>query len=237
MDNDMKKSIIDLLEKLKSIDYVKPEEIPNIDLYMDQVTSFMDEQLATSKRHDEDKLLTKTMINNYTKNNLLPPPNKKKYSKDHVLTLILIYYFKNILSISDIQSILGPITDKYFGNKDGFNMTDVYNEVFSLEAEETAKLLKDFSKKYSTSRQTFKDFPEEDQHFLHTFAFICQLSFDVYIKKMLIQQIIDDIIEDSSSKEDVTKQNQLLFECFNPKKNIQLEKWLLQFATTIYFIF
>ena len=59
---------------------VKPEDIPNIDLYMDQVTTFMDSQLATSKRHEDDKILTKTMINNYAKNDLLPPPEKKKYS-------------------------------------------------------------------------------------------------------------------------------------------------------------
>lgn len=202
MENDMKKTIVDLMEKIKSIDYVRPTSIPNIDLYMDQVTSFMDEQLADSKRHEEDKLLTKTMINNYTKNNLLPPPVKKKYSKDHVLTLILIYYFKNILSISDIQTILGPITEKYFGNKDGLNMEDVYNEIFSLEAEESTKLLKDFSKKYQSAKNTFLEFPEEDQHFLHTFAFICQLSYDVYIKKMLIQKIIDDVILDDDAQKD-----------------------------------
>ena len=206
MNHEVKQSLINLLEKLKSIDYVKPESIPNIDLYMDQITSFMDEQLANSKRHEDDKLLTKTMINNYTKNNLLPPPTKKKYSKDHVLTLILIYYFKNFLSINDIQSILKPITDKYFGNKDGLNMEDVYKEIFSLEEEESSKLLKDFSKKYSSAVSTFSEFPEEDQEFLHTFAFICQLSFDVYIKRMLIQKIIDDVIvEQTTDKKEEKK--------------------------------
>ena len=90
--NDILNSI---LESLSRIDYIRPEEIPNIDLYMDQVTTFMDTQLASTKRYDEDKILTKTMINNYTKNNLLPPPVKKKYSKEHVLLLIFIYYFKN----------------------------------------------------------------------------------------------------------------------------------------------
>ena len=53
---------------LRNTDYVKPGDIPNIDLYMDQVTKFMDEHLESSKRFDSDKLLTKTMINNYTKN-------------------------------------------------------------------------------------------------------------------------------------------------------------------------
>lgn len=204
MDNDMKRTIVDLLEKLKTISYVKPEVIPNIELYMDQVTSFIEGQLADSKRRTDDKLLTKTMINNYTKNDLLPPPVKKKYSKEHVLSLIFIYYFKNILSINDIRTILGPITDKYFGNKDGSNMEDVYNEVFRLEKEESMKVLKDFSKKYGTAKKAFADFPEEDRQYLQNFAYICLLSYDVYTKKMLIEKIIDDIIDDTKNKETIS---------------------------------
>lgn len=193
MENDVKQFLSDLLKQLKSIDYIKPEDIPNIDLYMDQVTTFMDEQLAASKRYETDKILTKTMINNYAKNNLLPSPEKKKYSKEHVLTLLFIYYFKNILSINDINSILSPLTEKYFGNKDGFTMQDVYNEVFGLESEESQKLLKDLGKKYKIAGDTFNDFPEDDQKFLHTFSFICMLSYDVYIKKMIIERMIDNL--------------------------------------------
>ncbi len=191
MENDVKEFLAALQKKLKSIDYIKTEDIPNIGLYMDQVTTFMDEQLEACKRHDEDKILTKTMINNYAKNNLLPAPEKKKYSKEHVLTLLFIYYFKNLLSISDIQTLLNPLTEHYFGNKDGFNMEDIYNEVFDLEQEESGKLLKDLGKKYSIAKQTFDNFPEEDQEFLQNFTFICLLSYDVYIKKMIIESVID----------------------------------------------
>ena len=95
--------IQDILNHLDTLSYIRPEEIPGIDLYMDQVTTFMDEHLKDTKRYPEDKVLTKTMINNYAKNNLLPAPNKKKYSKEHILLLIFIYYFKNILSINDIE--------------------------------------------------------------------------------------------------------------------------------------
>ena len=97
--NDLLNSI---LASLSRIDYVKSSDIPNIDLYMDQVTSFMEKQLKSTKRNGEDKILTKTMINNYAKNDLLPPPTKKKYSKEHLLVLTFIYYFKNILSMKDI---------------------------------------------------------------------------------------------------------------------------------------
>lgn len=193
MDNDVKDFLARLLQKLKSIDYVKTEDIPNIGLYMDQVTTFMDEQLDACKRYENDKILTKTMINNYARNNLLPPPERKKYSKEHILTLLFIYYFKNILSISDIQSILNPLTDRYFGQKDGFNMEDIYNEVFQLEKSESEKLLKNLGKKYQLAQETFVDFPEEDRSFLQTFSFICLLSYDIYINKMILESVIDGL--------------------------------------------
>ena len=169
---------------------------------MDQITTFMEEQLSACKRYDTDKILTKTMINNYAKNDLLPPSEKKKYTKEHVLTLIFIYYFKNILSISDIQSILNPLTDKYFGNKDGFNMQDIYKEVFSLESHESEKLLKDIAKKFTIAHNTFNDFPEEDRNFLHSFSFICMLSFDVYLKKMIIENVIDSLNEENKENKE-----------------------------------
>ena len=208
MGNDLKDFLAQLQEKIKSIDYVKTEDIPNIGLYMDQVTTFMDEQLEACKRYDDDKILTKTMINNYAKNNLLPAPEKKKYSKEHVLTLLFIYYFKNLLSISDIQALLNPITDSYFGNKDDFNMEDVYNEVFHLEKEESGKLLKDLGKKYFIAQHTFEQFPEEDRSFLQKFSFICLLSYDVYIKKMVIESMIDELHQTETSKKETSSKSE-----------------------------
>lgn len=193
MSKDIHEFLGEVLDKLQKMDYIKPESLPDIELYMDQVTTFMDSQLASTKRHEDDKILTKTMINNYAKNHLLPPPNKKKYSKEHVLALLFIYYFKNILSISDIQHVLNPITDKYFQNSNGLSLEDIYNEVFSLEHEEIQYLLKDLAKKYRTSLKTFESVDDEEAELLHTFAFICMLSFDVYIKKMIIEQTIDKL--------------------------------------------
>lgn len=191
MDGNTKKLLREILDDLKKIDYVKPEDIPNIDLYMDQITTFMDSQLEASKRHENDKILTKTMINNYAKNDLLPPPEKKKYSKEHVLTLIFIYYFKNILSISDIQSVLNPITDKYFGKDGDYGLEDIYKEVFGLEHQETLSIMKDLVKKLNISTKTFPDASPEDAELLRTFSFICMLSYDVYVKKTIIEKLID----------------------------------------------
>lgn len=200
-----------IISNLKRIDYIKPDDIPNIDLYMDQVTTFMDEHLKASKRYEDDKMLTKTMINNYTKNNLIPPPTKKKYSKEHMLLLIFIYYFKNILSIADIQNIFNPLTEKFYNdnNKKGkINLESIYEEVFSLEKEQIDIIMKDVIRKYTRSKDTFSNAEnEEDRKFLNDFSFICMLSFDVYIKKMIIEKLIDQSIKGYQNKNGTWEKN------------------------------
>ena len=186
---DLLQSILDSLDR---IDYIRPDDIPDIELYMDQVTTFMDNRLKNAARNPEvDKILTKTMINNYAKNDLLPPPVRKKYSREHMLLLIFIYYFKGILSISDIQTVLKPITDRFFAGNEGLKLETIYNEVFSLEREEVEVMKQDVVRKYHKAQETFSDAATEDQEFLQTFSFICMLIFDVYVKKMLIEKLID----------------------------------------------
>lgn len=182
-----------ILESLSRIDYVRPKDIPNINLYMDQVTTFMDTQLASTKRYEDDKILTKTMINNYAKNNLLPPPVKKKYSKEHVLVLIFVYYFKNILSIKDIESLMMPLTSKYFHSEDDLNISKVYEEVCTMEKAQIEYLMGDISEAYHKAEEAFPDAAEEDREYLTLFSFICHLSFDVYVKKLLIEKLVDEL--------------------------------------------
>lgn len=190
-----------IMESLDRIGYIKAEDIPNIDLYMDQVTTFMESRLKSSTRNPgEDKILTKTMINNYAKNDLLPPPVKKKYSRDHVMMLIFIYYYKGILSINDIQTLLKPISDKFFGTSKEFNLETIYEVVFGLEDEQTEVLKKDIDEKFRISKETFSDAPEESKEFLQIFSFICMLSFDVYMKRLLIEKMIDGLNVESKDK-------------------------------------
>ncbi|MBR6273813.1 MAG: DUF1836 domain-containing protein [Lachnospiraceae bacterium] len=185
----------ELQKTLQSTDYIKPYDIPNIDLYMDQVTSFMDKHLEASKRYEDDKLLTKTMINNYTKNDLLPPPEKKKYSMDHMYLLVFIYYLKNFLSISDVKSIISPMSKMFFGEKGGISLDEIYSSIFQMEEEMSYGLAKDVMRKFVKSKRTFEDVEGEDEReYLQMFSFIAMLSFDVYLKRNLIESIVDDVL-------------------------------------------
>lgn len=193
MNYDLEKMRQMILEQLEHPSYVHPEDIPSIDLYMDQVTTFMERELGDSRRNEKDKVLTKTMINNYAKNRLLPPPVKKKYSKEHLLLLVFIYYSKGILSLQDIQSLLAPLTRDYFQKQDGPSIPDIYDEILRLAPESLERIREDISGIFDQAGQSFQDAAQDDQAFLRYFLLITSLSLDIYLKKRIIEKLIDEV--------------------------------------------
>ncbi len=186
-DNDIKKKVRECID----LGYILPEDLPSMELYMDQVTTFMDRYLSKNKRTSEDKTLTKTMINNYTKNNLLPPSNKKKYSREHIIMLIYIYYFKNVISINDIQTILEPLIDNYCDNKNPqYSMEDIYKKMYELEKRQFFNTAGSITKTYELIERSFTNQSDE---YLKTFSLLALLGYDIFMKKKLMEKIIDNL--------------------------------------------
>lgn len=186
---------------LEEIESFNIDDIPNIDLYMDQVTTYLNGKFNTSKRHDDDKLLTKTMINNYAKSRLLPPPEKKKYSKDHMIILILIFFFKNVISINDIQTIVTPLLKDYYNNDDIPNSLEDVTNAF-LNHVQKSDLIEPLIKEFKNSQNIFGDLESSDRESIETIGLIATLSYDMYIRKRLIEKLIDSL---PNSKEDTGK--------------------------------
>ena len=189
--NDIPSVIEEVFKCYTDGSYIKASMLPDLYLYVDHITTFLTRHLAKTIRFEDDKIMTKTMINNYTKNHLLPPPDKKKYSRDHILLMIFIYYFKNFLPISDIKTILGPLTDKYFHKDADLNLEAIYTTLFSKEDTFVQEVLENVMKQFHMSADLFPDAPKADQASLREFTFICMLSLDIYLKKQLIEAILD----------------------------------------------
>ena len=175
------------IREMIRLDFIVPEDIPDIELYMDQVTSFMDQHLSGNKRNADDKVLTKTMINNYTKNRLIPPPEKKRYSKEHIILLIYIYYLKNVLPIGDIQKILAPMSD---GAVDKAKMTEIYDAIYELEKPQYFNIEAGAAK---AAALVEKKFPGGEDPYLNKMALIYLLGYDMFSKKRLIEKLIDEL--------------------------------------------
>lgn len=119
----MKDKFKQVSKDLEKLSFPNWNNMPDIDLYMDQVMTYLERELKPLKIKEEDKILTNSMINNYVKGNLLPPPVHKKYSKEHLSRLFIISSIKQILSISNIEELLS--SDKAIDN-------DLY-ELFTKE--------------------------------------------------------------------------------------------------------
>ena len=192
----------ELLAHLDSLDHIHVDESPQIDLYMDQETTFMEKHLGELKRYPEDKVLTKTMINNYTKNNLLPPPEKKRYTKDHLILLIYIYYLKNVVSINDIQIMLKPLIDHYFENPEAaHSLEEIYASLYKLEQRQHFRVENSIMKTFELSE---RDFPGADDQYIKNLNFLSLLGYDIYMKKKIMERIIDEMAAEQAKEQEQT---------------------------------
>ena len=107
-------------EAIMKIHIPRWNELPEIDLYLDQVVNYLEKYLAQYSVNKEDKIITKTMINNYVKQGVMPAPEKKKYSRAHIAYLIVICILKQVYSISDIGKLIS-LTIQYFELSKAYN--------------------------------------------------------------------------------------------------------------------
>lgn len=88
-------------------------ELPDIDLYLDQVVNYLERYLAICTIDQNEKIITKTMINNYVKQEIMPAPEKKKYNRTQIAYLFVICILKQVYSINDISKLISLTIKNY----------------------------------------------------------------------------------------------------------------------------
>ena len=102
----MNKKVETIYEDLTKFECPLWEELPPIELYMDQLIEYSNSQLKFLVLDDETTLITKSMVNNYVKNSILHPPVKKHYKKYHIAFLIVVLILKRCYSLHEISHII-----------------------------------------------------------------------------------------------------------------------------------
>ena len=160
-------NIDNYINSQKSSNNINLDDFPEIDLYMDQVIQLFESKLNYTKRNDDDKVLTKTMINNYAKGNLLMKIKNKKYTKNHLILMGLIYNLKGALSLTDIKTILTPIIDSFEKEKE-YPLNDVYQsflDIYDSNLEDfgnsSNNIHKNISKLVNDKNTTLGDYEEK----------------------------------------------------------------------------
>lgn len=189
-----KAKLYDIIDSLGRSEEIKLSALPDIELYMEQLLHFLNGKLQPIRRTGDDKLLTKTMINNYTKHHLLIPPKNKKYTKDHIVSLILIYQLKNVLDLSDIKRLLAPILrDISTPDDDVMPLGEIYSTFLELKKEQFADFCDGLAGKVSAiGDKTAGIEGEENQKIATMFLVVLMLVAQANACKSLAEQIIDN---------------------------------------------
>lgn len=197
-----KESLDKLLNSMNFEEEVKFQDIPSIDLYMDQVISIFESSLKGYKRNEKDKILTKTMINNYVKDKLLMGVKNKKYSREHIILLILIYNLKQSLAIGDIKKTLTPLIEKLEDKKESIPIKEFYDIFLNIKKEETLLVNEDLYKKLEiiSSNIVKSNFEEKDRDYLTSLFMIISLINTSNMYKKLAEKFIDDNIKGMDEK-------------------------------------
>lgn len=134
------KKLYELAEDAVREEDLSAKEIPAIDLYVDQILNLVAEKQKEGSERYFDRQLTKTMINNYSKDGLITPVKGKKYNKEQIVQILTIYTLKNTLSIGEIKRLLnGAYAVEGFNGEDLVALYDHYlsikeqNRTYAIE--------------------------------------------------------------------------------------------------------
>jgi hypothetical protein len=199
--------LIQLINKISVTDEIKLTDIPDLNLYIGQVQDFLTNKLGHLKRADKDKILTTTMINNYTKDQLLMKPTKsKQYTKQHIILMILLYYLKQILSLDDIKRIFEVILkDMSTTDDDVIRLEDIYSVFVELRNDELKNFNDAISKNLTAVQEKIKniniaksDNEDKDLEMAEWFLLVITLVAQADAHKRLAETIIDTYLKDNT---------------------------------------
>ncbi len=114
------------LDKIREYHCPRWNELPDIDLYMDQVMTVLEKNLSLFIGTDPQKAITPTMINNYVKQKMVRPPKNKKYDRGHLVSFFLITLLKQMMSITEVKQAIACVMTEFSPEK-GYN---TFCEVF-----------------------------------------------------------------------------------------------------------
>lgn len=177
---------------------LKLEDLPQVDLYMDQVIQLFENVYGETLRNESDKVLTKTMINNYSKGKLLFPIKNKKYSNEHLILMSFIYQLKGSLSISDIKTSLDDINDKVI-DQDGFPFTALYEKYLSLAMKNVGVFKQNVLKNIDEVENEIKQLEGFHLESIERFLMIASLVHMSNMYRRLAETLIDEIQKEEIS--------------------------------------
>lgn len=177
-------------------DYLKKgivdgDNYPEMDLYIDQMVSCLNKELELYKTGSSGPV-TKAMVSNYTKHKMIPGPDGKKYNKDHLLFMTIVFYLKNSLSMDQIQKLMAPLLSNYNSEwDDAIDLPLLYKAFADFTREEEAGLPDRISQKIKDVKKLCAKHDAEDDT-SELFTLIISLIVESYAERFIAEKLLDE---------------------------------------------
>lgn len=192
-------NLASLLAELNLENNIALEDIPEIDLYMDQVIQLFEKNFGSSTRNEDEKVLTKTMINNYAKGKLFFPVKNKKYSKEQLILISLIYQLKGGLSIQDIKQTLEGINERTESGQ--FQLNKFYQSYLKLHEKNIEIFNEDVLKTEQDVKLEVKTLEADEPEELETVLLIASLINISNFYRKTAEKLVDQLAAKKEKKD------------------------------------
>jgi hypothetical protein len=182
-----------IIEDYLSGSQIEIEEYPDFDLYVDQASTFMNQKLAAYKRNEKDQVITNTMIRNYTKHKMMPGPKARKYSKEHLIFLSMIFYLKRNFQMDEIGKIMKPLIENFNSEFDEkIDFLTIYQGILDSQKKERENLHEKLKIEIESIKNSLNRSDLSDDDMLEVFMLITSLSIKADAQRFIAEKLLDE---------------------------------------------
>lgn len=181
------------MEEFEEKGAIHASEFPDLELYIDQAALFMNRSLSVYKDEADDQVITKTMIGNYAKHRMLPRPQNKRYTKDHLIMLTLIFYLKGNFQMDEIELLVKPLIDNYNSTfDDKIDLTQLYDGILSTQERDKENRFQQVADDMEQIKTRLNETIQSDDDVLELFMMITSLCMRADAHRYLAKKLLDE---------------------------------------------
>ncbi|MGI6205948.1 MAG: DUF1836 domain-containing protein [Anaerovoracaceae bacterium] len=199
------------LNTIKENGVIQTKDMPDMDLYLDQVEGFFRKFLDNINDDLAEKYVTKSIINNYARKGLIAKPNGKKYTKAHMIMIAMVIYLRSIFKIEDISKLMKPLIDSYNSKyDDSIDPEVVYDIAENVVEHSRNEFFTGIDDSISLIKRRLEDTDIEDDERMEMLILILTLSIRAGMEKYLANRLMtvyfDEPAKEKQEKIKIQKQ-------------------------------
>lgn len=194
-----------VMDKYAKTGLLLPDEMPEVELYMDQVVSLLNKELAVYKEKEQD-VFTKSMVSNYVKHKVLPKPENKKYNKEHMVILNMIFQLKSIFQMDEMKVLFKSFVENHESIlEEQYDMEGLYDSLLRSQDKEILQMTNQIHEDIEYVKAVMEEMgtSDDDAHEIMGVILILAIQSNAY--RLMARKLLNEYFIDNKKKSERKK--------------------------------